>query len=47
VQGGLGRRSTVGAGKDLVKETWRQVAPQIVGQVIGHAVKAFAGPTVG
>lgn len=30
------------AGKDLAKETWKQVSSEIVGQVIGYAAKAFA-----
>lgn len=33
-----------GAGKDIAKETWKQVSSQIVGQVIGHAAKVFSGP---
>jgi hypothetical protein len=30
------------AGKDLAKETWKKLASEIVGGVIGHAAKAFS-----
>jgi hypothetical protein len=33
-----------GFGKELGKETRKQVATQLVGAVIGHAMKAFSSP---
>jgi hypothetical protein len=29
------------AGKEMAKETWKQAASEMVGQVIGHAAKVF------
>jgi hypothetical protein len=31
------------AGKAVVEETWKKLASEIVGSVIGHAAKAFSG----
>lgn len=42
----LGERlasGAVDAGTGLAKEAWKQVATEIVGQVIGYAMKAFTG----
>jgi hypothetical protein len=32
------------AGKEMAKETWKQAASEMVGQVIGHAAKVFTSP---